>query len=86
MSLANQIAKWLSDHAPLVISVLALGFTLFSFYWMNLRRGTLRIGHPRAYEAGIRRTKEEGWPAVTIQRVEKVELASFVTQSLSHLS
>lgn len=35
----------------LVISVLALVFTVASFWWMNWRPGRLRIGLPRSYAA-----------------------------------
>jgi hypothetical protein len=35
----------------LVISVLALLFTVFSFWWMNWRRGRLHVGEPRSYAA-----------------------------------
>jgi hypothetical protein len=37
--------------APL-LSVLALGFTLFSFWWMNWRAGTLQVGDLQHFAAG----------------------------------
>jgi hypothetical protein len=33
----------------LIISILALVFTIFSFWWMNWRRGKLIVGPPRSY-------------------------------------
>jgi hypothetical protein len=33
------------------ISFLALAFTIFSFYWMNLRKGKLIVGKPTTYAA-----------------------------------
>jgi hypothetical protein len=39
------------DYSPIVISILALSFTIFSFWWMNWRTGRLRVGSPRAYAA-----------------------------------
>jgi hypothetical protein len=39
------------SHAALIISLLALLFTLFSFWWMNWRRGNIRVGIPRSYAA-----------------------------------
>jgi hypothetical protein len=36
---------------PLIISILALLFTIFSFWWMNWRRGNLIVGEPRSYAA-----------------------------------
>lgn len=35
----------------LSISILALLFTVFSFWWMNWRRGKLIVGKPRSYAA-----------------------------------
>jgi len=35
----------------LVISILALAFTTFSFWWMNWRKGSLEIGNIRTYAA-----------------------------------
>ena len=35
----------------LVISLLALLFTVFSFWWINARRGRLRVFPPRSYAA-----------------------------------
>jgi len=37
--------------AAVIISVMALLFTVFSFWWMNWRPGKLRIGGPRSYAA-----------------------------------
>lgn len=39
------------NYAALVISILALLFTVFSFWWMNWRTGKLHIGSPRTYAA-----------------------------------
>lgn len=39
------------NYSALVISILALLFTVFSFYWMNWRRGELIISAPRSYAA-----------------------------------
>jgi hypothetical protein len=35
----------------MVISILALLFTIYSFWWMNWRRGRLHVGEPRSYAA-----------------------------------
>jgi hypothetical protein len=39
------------NYPALIISSLALLFTILSFWWMNWRRGSLRIGTPRSYAA-----------------------------------
>ena len=39
------------NYAALIISILALSFTIFSFWWMNWRTGRLRVGMPRSYAA-----------------------------------
>ena len=39
------------NYAAVTISILALAFTVFSFYWMNWRRGKLLISPPRTYAA-----------------------------------
>lgn len=39
------------EYAAFVISILALLFTVFSFWWMNWRRGKLSVGGPRSYAA-----------------------------------
>jgi len=39
------------SNPAIVISVLALLFTVFSFWWMNWRKGTLHVGIPRTYAA-----------------------------------
>jgi hypothetical protein len=39
------------NYAALTVSVLALLFTVFSFWWMNWRKGKLRVGSPRSYAA-----------------------------------
>lgn len=39
------------SYSPFVISILALLFTVFSFWWMNWRTGKLRVGAPRTYAA-----------------------------------
>lgn len=38
--------------AALFVSVLALGFTLASFWWLNARRGSLSAATPRTYAYG----------------------------------
>lgn len=40
-----------SDWTPIVISSLALLFTVGSFWWMNWRRGHLQLWPPRSYAA-----------------------------------
>jgi hypothetical protein len=37
---------------PIAIGVLALLFTIFSFWWMNWRRGKLNVGSFRMFAAG----------------------------------
>lgn len=37
--------------AAIVISLLALVFTTFSFWWMNWRKGNLKLGNIRTYAA-----------------------------------
>jgi len=39
------------ESPALVISILALLFTVFSFWWMNWREGRLIVGPPRAFAA-----------------------------------
>lgn len=39
------------ELAAFVISVLALVFTIATFWWMNWRRGSLLVGPPRSYAA-----------------------------------
>ena len=39
------------DHAALIISITALLFTIFSFWWMNWRRGRLKVSNIRTYAA-----------------------------------
>jgi len=39
------------NYSALIISILALLFTVFSFWWMNWRRGKLIIGSPRSFAA-----------------------------------
>jgi len=39
------------NNPALIISTLALFFTVFSFWWMNWRRGKLQVGTPRSYAA-----------------------------------
>src|SRR5688572_21193856 len=38
-------------YAALIISITALLFTVFSFWWMNWRTGNLRVGRPRTFAA-----------------------------------
>ena len=33
----------------LLVAVLALLFTVASFWWLDARRGSLQVGQPRAY-------------------------------------
>ena len=39
------------NYPALIISVLALLFTIFSFWWMNWRTGKLHVSPPRTYAA-----------------------------------
>ena len=39
------------NNPSLIISCLALAFTIFSFWWMNWRKGQLIVGPPRSYAA-----------------------------------
>ena len=40
------------DYTAIIISISALGFTVFSFWWMNWRRGKIRLGsNLRSYAA-----------------------------------
>lgn len=39
------------NNPALIISILALFFTIFSFWWMNWRKGKLHVGTPRSYAA-----------------------------------
>jgi len=39
------------NYPALIISTLALTFTVLSFWWMNWRRGKLIVGVPRSYAA-----------------------------------
>jgi hypothetical protein len=57
-------ADWVGAHASIVISLCALGFTIASFYVLNLRHGRLRVGNPQAFEVAIR-----GKPPITIIRL-----------------
>ncbi|MFQ5857385.1 MAG: hypothetical protein ACE5LU_17400 [Anaerolineae bacterium] len=39
------------NNPALIISILALLFTVFSFWWMNWRKGKLHVGSPRGFAA-----------------------------------
>jgi hypothetical protein len=39
------------DIAAVLISILALSFTLFSFWWLYARKGNLHVSEPRTYAA-----------------------------------
>ena len=39
------------ENSAILISILALIFTIYSFWWMNWRRGKLIVGIPRSYAA-----------------------------------
>lgn len=39
------------NNPALLISILALLFTIFSFWWMNWRKGKLIVGSPRTFAA-----------------------------------
>lgn len=41
----------LVDWTPIIISTLAILFTIGSFWWMNWRRGRLQLWPPRSYAA-----------------------------------
>jgi len=43
--------KLIMNNPALIISTLALLFTVFSFWWMNWRKGKLHVGAPRTYAA-----------------------------------
>ncbi len=43
------LASALLDIAALIVAVLALLFTVSSFWWINARRGRLEVAQPRAY-------------------------------------
>jgi hypothetical protein len=45
------ILAWASSNPAILVSFSALGFTLYSFWWMNWRKGKLHIGEPRSYAA-----------------------------------
>jgi hypothetical protein len=46
-----QMWKYIMNNPALIISTLALLFTIFSFWWMNWRKGKLQVGTPRSYAA-----------------------------------
>lgn len=39
------------NNQALMLSIFALVFTIYSFWWMNWRRGKLIVGIPRSYAA-----------------------------------
>lgn len=39
------------NFTAILISIFALGFTLYSFWWMNWRKGKLHVSPPRSYAA-----------------------------------
>ena len=39
------------SNASLLISFFALFFTIFSFWWMNWRKGKIIVGPPRSFAA-----------------------------------
>jgi hypothetical protein len=41
-----------TDYWPIVVGVLALAFTVLSFWYMNWRRGKLRVGNIQHFGAG----------------------------------
>jgi len=46
----DEVEMTIAQSEPaLLISVLALMFTIFSFWWMNWRKGKLIVGPPRSY-------------------------------------
>jgi len=45
------IIDFLCNNPTIIISVLALIFTVYSFWWMNYRRGKIHVGIPRSYAA-----------------------------------
>jgi len=40
------------DYAAIAVAVLALVFTVASFWWLNARKGSIRATQPRAYAFG----------------------------------
>jgi hypothetical protein len=49
--LAILALTFLSKNPALLLSILALVFTIFSFWWMNWRRGKIIVGIPRSFAA-----------------------------------
>ncbi len=49
--LAISSLRFLSKNPALLLSILALLFTIFIFWWMNWRRGRLIVGIPRSFAA-----------------------------------
>ena len=52
-SLGSMAPTSQANVAPFIVSILALLFTTFSFWWMNWRRGTLRVTSPATYAAFV---------------------------------
>ena len=50
-SFINLVTSFISTHASLLISLFALAFTIGSFWWMNLHKGKILVGTPRAFAA-----------------------------------
>ena len=46
-----QLINIILENPAILISILALSFTIYSFWWMNWRRGKLIVGCPRSYAA-----------------------------------
>ncbi len=57
MGLARYIVGVLGDNPGIVVSVCALTFALFSFWWMNWRPGKLRVSPPRSYAFALQEDK-----------------------------
>jgi hypothetical protein len=81
------------DIAALIISTLALLFTISSFWWMNWRRGKLIVGKPRSYAARGAQTENliitlplvffnEGAAAIVVQNLQLLLLQEGETRPL----
>lgn len=49
LSLLSYIFKWLINNLALIISLIALVLAIYSFYFINWRRGQIIVGSPSAY-------------------------------------
>ena len=49
----SAVSPWL----PLAVSLVALAFTILTFWWTNLRKGKLQVGYPRTFAATTQRSR-----------------------------